>query len=445
MSASKKVALKDTEHKSLSGARAKGPSSPHQLLEISVVLKHRQPLPRVNSLGRLLSHTEFAIQYGADPTSVDNIHQFARENRLQMLERGDEVLHRTVTLAGTTAAMEKAFSVELIEFEYEDGSYRGHTGPIQIPEEYSAFVCGVFGLDNRPVAEPHFRYRAPGRSPSSRPHEITYTGAQVAKLYGFPENATAPGQTIGFIELGGGYRPGDIAQYFQNLGLQPPLIKCISVDHGKNRPTSYLGPDGQVMLNIEVAGTVAPGVWIALCVAPNTARGFQDALSEAVHDQLNKPSVISIGWGSAESNWTKQSMQNFTEVCQEAALLGITLTAASGSNGSSDGLNDGKNHVDFPASCPYVLACGGTRLTSANGAIVSEAAWDDGPQSGQTGGGYSQVFTRPDWQATDVAREGRGVPDVAGSCDPGTGYKVLVDGEEMIAGEPAQLLPCGRA
>jgi kumamolisin len=312
-----------------------------------------------------------------------------------VLENGDELRRRTVTLAGTASAMEKAFSVDLNEYQHDEGSYRGHTGPIQMPEEYASFVSGVFGLDNRPVANPQFRYRGASRAFGVRASNLSYPPAQVAKLYAFPADANGAGQTIGLTELGGGYRPADIAQYFQAMGLPAPTVKTISVDHGNNRPTTAQSADGEVMLDIEVAGAVAPGVNIAVYFAPNTARGFQDALSTAIHDQLNKPSAISISWGGPESTWTTQSMDNFNQMAQEAGLLGITVTVAAGDSGSSDSVNDGKNHVDFPASCPCVLACGGTQAVSAKGVITSETVWNDGAQGGATGGGYSTVFARP--------------------------------------------------
>jgi len=441
MSNSKKIPLKGTEHASLPGARAISPSDPHQLMEVSIVLKHRQALPTAATDGRYINHVEFAHSYGADPKQVDMIRQFARDNKLQMLERGDEVLRRTITLAGTVAEMEKAFGVELTEFEHENGSYRGHLGAINMPEEYASFVTGVFGLDNRAVAKPHFRTRSSNRAFGARATNTSYNPGQVAQLYGFPAGATGAGQTIGLIELGGGYRPSDIAEYFQNLGNKAPSMKSISVNHAHNRPSTAQSADGEVMLDIEIAGSVAPGVKICVYFAPNTAQGFQNALSTAIHDQLNKPSVLSISWGSSESNWTVQSMTNFDQVAQEAGLLGITVTAACGDNGSSDGVTDGMNHVDFPASCPHVLAAGGTRLVSTNGAIVTETVWNDGAQGGATGGGYSAQFARPDYQAADNPQTGRGVPDVAGDADPDTGYNILVDGQQMVIGGTSAVAP----
>jgi kumamolisin len=441
MSNSRTIPLQGTEHILLPGARAIGPTDPHQLIEVSLILKHRQELPAPENETGQISHTTFARTYGATSEQVDKIRQFASEYHLQMLERGDETLRRTITLAGTAAAMEKAFGVELMEYEHQDGSYRGHTGAIHMPEQYASLVSGVFGLDNRQVAKPHFRYRAATRTFGARTSNTSYNPPQVASLYGFPAGATGTGQTIGLIELGGGYRPADIGDYFRGLGLPTPAVKSVSVDHATNRPTNAQSADGEVMLDIEVAAAVAPGVKVVVYFAPNTARGFQDALSTAIHDELNKPSAVSISWGSAEIGWTAQSMQNFSQVAQEAGLLGITVTVAAGDNGSSDGVSDGKNHVDFPASCPYVLACGGTRLVSANGAVLSETVWNDGAQGGATGGGYSTVFPRPAWQASDVTQQYRGVPDLAGDADPDTGYNVLVDGQQMVVGGTSAVAP----
>ncbi|HUA98154.1 MAG TPA: S53 family peptidase [Terracidiphilus sp.] len=437
---SKKIPLKGSEHVALPGVRAIGPSDPHQLIEISVVLKNRKPVQMPEN-GHILSHNEFARTYGADPAHIDKIRQFARDNNLQMLERGDETHRRTVVLAGTAAAMEKAFGIELTEFEHEHGSHRGYTGSIQLPEDLAAIVTGIFGFDDRPVAHPHFRYRNVNRAFGARLSNTSYNPNQVASLYGFPQDATGTGQTIGLVELGGGYRPADIREYFQALGLPVPAVKTVSVDHGRNRPSTPQSADGEVMLDIEVAAAAAPGVSLTVYFAPNTARGFQDALSTAIHDQLNKPSVVSISWGGPESTWSTQSMTNFDQVAQEAAMLGVTITVAAGDNGSSDGVSDGRNHVDFPASSPHVLAAGGTRLVSVNGAIQTETVWNDGAQGGATGGGYSTTFTRPAWQSSDDTQTGRGVPDVAGDADPETGYNVLVDGQQIVVGGTSAVAP----
>ncbi len=207
--------------------------------------------------------------------------------------------------------------------------------------------------------------------------------------------------------------------------------------------------DGEVVLDIEVAGGVAPGARIAAYFAGNTDQDFLHAINAAIHDTERKPSVISISWGGPESEWTPQALTAFNDAFHDAALLGISVCAAAGDSGSSDGESDGGDHVDFPASSPWVLACGGTRLTIRDGKIQSETVWNDGTNNGATGGGVSVHFAQPSYQTGiqmpkpkgSTQASGRGVPDVAGVADPETGYLVLVDGEEGVVGGTSAVAP----
>jgi kumamolisin len=228
-------------------------------------------------------------------------------------------------------------------------------------------------------------------------------------------------------------------------------VKAVSVDHAANKPVGNPdSADGEVMLDIEVAGAVAPGAKIVVYFAPNTDAGFLNAITTAAHDTKNKPSVISISWGGPEASWTPQSLAAFDSAFQAAAVLGVTVLAASGDDGASDGLNDGAKHVDFPASSPHATACGGTRLTAANGSISGEQVWNDGAGGGAGGGGVSVAFEAPSWQqglkatpkggaASALAK--RGVPDVAGDADPQSGYEIRVDGQTSVIGGTSAVAP----
>jgi kumamolisin len=453
MSNTNRVKLSGSERAPIHGATINGAIDPHELVEISVVLKHRQPLTTSPHLSgnvaehaeqpvKHLSRSEFADQHGANPSDIELIKKFAREHNLQVLERGNEVSRRILTVVGTVGAMESAFSVELREYEHPEGTYRGRVGAIEVPAEIEGCVQGIFGLDDRPVALPYLHLRRDRGAFGARSTSVSYSPEAVAEAYAFPAGSgAATGQTIGIIELGGGYRPADLKTYFKSLKLTNPKIKTVSVDHGKNRPTTANSADGEVMLDIEVAAAVAQGAHIVVYFTPNTDKGFMDALSTAIHDQLNNPSVISISWGGPESSWTTAAMTAMDQIAAEAALLGVTITVASGDNGSSDGATDGKNHVDFPASSPHVLACGGTNLQATGTKIHSETVWNDGSQGGASGGGISTQFARPSWQSAVVTQSFRGVPDVAGDADPESGYNVRVDGQDMVVGGTSAVAP----
>ena len=288
----------------------------------------------------------------------------------------------------------------------------------------SDVVEGVFGLDNRPQAKPHFR-RRPDKTAirAAAAQDLSYTPIQVASLYSFPTNVNGSGECIALIELGGGFDPNDLSTYWSQLNLsQTPKVSAVSVGNGSNSPTGDAsGPDGEVMLDIEVCGSIAPGSNIVVYFAENTDAGFLNAITTAVHDSANNPSVVSISWGGPESSWTQQAMTSMDEAFQSAAAMGVTVCAASGDDGSTDGVTDGLNHVDFPASSPNVLACGGTRLVVSGGSISSETVWNELANSeGATGGGISDVFPLPSYQnnasvspsANPKKNAGRGVPNV---------------------------------
>lgn len=273
---------------------------------------------------------------------------------------------------------------------------------------------------------------------------------QVARAYDFPSGVDGTGQTVGLIELGGGFVQSDLDTYFSSLGLTSPKVTAVSVDGGANTPAGDpSSADGEVMLDIEVVGAIAPGAAIAVYFAPNTDRGFLDAITTAIHDTVNKPSILSISWGGPESSYTQQSTQGFDAAFADAVTLGIAVLAAAGDNGSSDGSSDGVAHVDFPASSPQVTGCGGTTLTLAGTAIGSESVWNDGASGGATGGGISDVFALPAYQASAGVppsvnagnRVGRGVPDVAGDADPQTGYVTRVDGTNGVVGGTSAVAP----
>jgi len=205
-----------------------------------------------------------------------------------------------------------------------------------------------------------------------------------------------------------------------------------------------------VMLDIEVAGAVAPQAKIAVYFAPNTNQGFYDAISTAVHDTKNKPSVVSISWGGPESTWTEAALNEYNNLLEDAATLGVTVCAAAGDDGSTDGVTDGLQHADFPSSSPYALACGGTKLVASGGNISTETVWNETAlNEGATGGGISEHFAKPDYQSSAGVPNslnpghfvGRGLPDVAGNADPSTGYDVYVDGQASVIGGTSAVAP----
>ncbi|HEX3573603.1 MAG TPA: S53 family peptidase [Rhodopila sp.] len=454
--------LPGSERNPLPGATSVGKADPMERLEVSVLLRRNDATAMTEHVRQLaardgsttpLSRERFAERFGARKADMTAIRKFAEAHDLVVVQQ--HAARRTVILSGTVAQFNAAFRVDLQRFEHPRGSYRGRVGAIQLPDELRDSVEAVLGLDNRPTAAPHFRIRPPGGTAGRRqPHagpSTSFTPIQLASIYNFP-SGTGKGASVGIIELGGGERPADLKTYLAGLGIHSvPKLTTVSIDHGKNHPTGDPnGPDGEVMLDIEVVSAIAPEAVIVVYFAPNTDAGFLDAITTATHDTINKPSVISISWGGPESSWTQQAMTAFDSAFQAAAAMGITVCVASGDDGSTDGVADGADHVDFPASSAFALACGGTSLTASGTAISRESVWNDGAQGGAGGGGVSSVFALPAWQkglqaamtsGGHKALTMRGVPDVCGDADPQTGYNVRIDGKDTVIGGTSAVAP----
>ena len=448
---SRRVALEGSVKAPFKQGRYVGPVRKDEQLTVTVRLRRKSPLRSPDGMREppTLDYGAFRALHGADPADVARIEAFAHEHGLDVPRVS--LAQRAVDLAGTVEAMEKAFGVKLKRYVVRRQSFRIRSGQLTIPADLAAIVEGVFGLDDRPHVRPHFRMaKNPGGKFAPRAAAKAFTPLEVAALYAFPKGFDGNGQTIAILEFGGGYRVGDLNKYFGKLGVKPPNVVAASVGGAHNAPTGNPdSADGEVVLDIEIAGAVAPGARIVVYFAPNTDAGFINALYAAIHDNLRRPSIVSISWGSREKDSTLQSLKDYDAACIDAAALGITICAAAGDHGSSDtDPPDQRASVDFPASSPHVLACGGTHLEAKSRAIVLETVWNT-HDGWATGGGVSEIFKLPDYQkkagvpksANSGGKVGRGVPDVAGNGDSQTGYKILVDGASSVVGGTSAVAP----
>jgi kumamolisin len=451
MSASDRVEVPGSRRDLVPSHRRIGDVDLIQRIEVTVYLRPRAQTGWVDEQAGLQpaqrtrpGRDQWAERYGASPDDVEAVQRFAAASGLTVT--GVDRARRAIRIGGSVEAIAEAFEAQLQgRFDPGDGGpdYRGRSGPLTVPAELGDAVIGVFGIDDRPQSAPRLRIAGPTGAADA----VSYTPLQVAAAYAFPADVDGSGETVGIIELGGGFQTSDLSTYFGQLGLAAPTVTAVPVDTGSNNPGADQNADTEVMLDIEVVGAVANGAKIAVYFAPNTDQGFIDAVTTAVHDTTNSPSVISISWGGPEDSWTAQARTQMDQAFTDAGGLGITVTAAAGDNGSTDGSTDGKQHVDFPASAPHALGCGGTELRISGTAISSEVVWDTANE-GATGGGVSTEFALPSYQAdanvpdnVDTGKPGRGVPDVAGNADPDTGYQVLVDGSEQTIGGTSAVAP----
>jgi kumamolisin len=450
----KLVPLTGTEHPHNSHLKEVGKADPDEIISVTLHLRSRNHTK--DFLGRELSalvagrrkpmtRDEWEEKYGADPADIKHIETVAGEHGLTA--GASHLGSRTMTLMGTSARISAFFGVKRMKYNSPAGKFSGHVGSVHVPAVIAQMVEDVVGLDNRRQAhqelEPQWII-----VPSAALTPSGFLPTEIATVYNFPKQFTGKGVTVGVIELGGGYDLNDIQKYCTFMKTSMPNIVAVSADGTTNSPQGDTKDyDGEVVGDLETIIGAAPDATVAVYFSKNTNQGFLDCVNYAVHDKQHQPSILSVSWGSPESAFAPRTLQTFNSVLQQAALLGITVCCASGDQGSSAGV-DGGQHVSFPASSPYALACGGTRLVVSNkNTIVSETVWNN--KQGASGGGFSEVFPIPDWQASsDAARQakgfkktGRGVPDVASVGDPLTGYLILVNGKYVVGAGTSAAAP----
>jgi kumamolisin len=448
------VVLQGSERAPAPGLTAARPADPAERIEVTVVLRRKAPLPEQPTAAPLGSAV-LAARHGASDADLELATTTFTRLGAEVVEA--DAASRRLRLAGTVEQLSRIFgtSLESVESAGPHGHavhHRHRTGSLRIPASLDGVVTAVLGLDDRPQARAQFRAIPRAAAGTS------YSPPDLGKIYSFPAATDGTGQTVAILELGGGFGQADLDAYFSGLGLATPAITAIGVDGASNQPgQDPQGADGEVLLDVEVVGALAPKATVNVYFAPNTDAGFLDALAQASHASP-APCAISISWGQSEDAWTAQARNAFDQALADAAALGVTVTAAAGDRGSTDGVGDGKDHADFPASSPHALACGGTRLDAdpSAGTITSETVWNDSPTTSATGGGYSDVFPTPAWQSSLPAHaahhkpkpnptpppvRGRGVPDVSAVADPQTGYRVRVDGTDMVIGGTSAVAP----
>jgi kumamolisin len=350
---------------------------------------------------------------------------------------------------------------------------------LQVPDQLAQIVQGVFGIDDRKEARMHMwapqmhmwaeqRQAYAARSQMNtaadansgsldQPH--SYTVEEVADKYNFPVvQDKGRGQTIAILSLGGRLNYEEFAQYFTDRNIEVPEVFEVPVDCelpplGKQQEDE----DVEVALDAHIIAALVPCARIVIYYVDNTSQGFINGLARAIYNESFPASIISISWGSYEESWTGQAIDAIEDLLKDAKALNITVCCASGDLGAWDGDPEGEFHVDYPASSPYVLSCGGTTLRPEQEEpdqreVVwseQEVVWDKRDEREKylaSGGGESTCFDKPEWQSrrndgglADLRK--RGVPDVAGFADPRNGFTISVSGVEIRVGGTSAAAP----
>jgi kumamolisin len=428
-----------------SSVREIGTVDPEDIVRVTIVLRRAPQSPSdadTAPSGNARRGPNGALARSASVDDIRAVSSFVKAAGLTVVST--DAARRTIDVTGPAQSTANAFGVELARYTDGQNTYRSYIGELSIPSHLSGTIVAVLGLQDRKVAQPRLCAVSKGIHPRS--DGGPYSPVGLAAAYEFPDGS-GERQCVGIVELGGGYLDSDTTLFCQKLGISAPKPTVVLIDGATNDPGVDAIADAEVALDLQVTIGIAPLTKIVVYFAPNTEAGFLNAITSAIHDSANSPSVISISWGAAEGWWTPQVLTAYDQAFEDATILGVNVFCSSGDTGSNDSGPDGNNYVDFPASSPHVTGCGGTQLVTSENKIVSEVAWNDA--TGATGGGVSAHFTAtPSWQegfvpvsANTGGGSGRGVPDVAGDASGLTGYQCVLDGQWVTMGGTSAVAP----
>jgi kumamolisin len=444
--------LKGSEHPHPHEHKKLHPTDGGEQLTVTMLLRRKpghaklKPGAMVADRGTRPSREEFAAARGAEPSELKAVTDFAKKADLEVVET--DPARRSVVVRGSAAAINKAFNIQLNDYQYERGTYRSHDGEVNLPSSIADYVDAVVGLTNRKVPARHFSTASAARKRAllDPPNTQPLTPAQVAALYNFPPGDGA-GQTIGLYEMEtedgpAGYAASDIAATMAALGNLPvPTIVDVPIDGTGNSGNS----DGETGLDITVAGAIAPKATIAVYFAGAETQNMIHALQTMIHPSGTEPvpSIISIsyGWGSDDlgtPSFSDSEWAQFTQLFEDAATNKITVFVSSGDKGAFVE-SQTQAQVSYPGSEVWVTSCGGSSIGNVNGSSFDEWVWNDigaaGP--GATGGGVSARFDTPSYQAAarvpvrnGTGKAGRGVPDISGNASENSGYLQVINASQ---------------
>ena len=417
-------------------ARQVGDLAPNATLALTLHFRRRSPAPPPGSkkdltrFGRRM--TRLALQLQRARTHARAAARIAGFLRTQGVTVGAiDLTSRRMAIEAPTRVLTALFHANVKIYTDGEHTFRARTGTLRVPRHIAPWTRAIVGFDQRPLpARPAVAGDDAANALSPR---------QIAALYGVPLDRDVSRQCVGVIALGGGYRAEDLAAAFAPTGLSPPKVTEVSVDGTTNQFGADDRADRELALDLQVVATLLPGAHVVVYFAAGNQQGLADALDKAVHDSVNNPQVISLSWGVAEVRWTAPRREVVNAALCDAARLRVAVVVAAGDSLATGAETDGKAHVWFPASSPYVLSCGGTAIQLSAGAISLETVWNVGTVG--TGGGVSDFFPIAAFQAkaavplsVNDGHSGRGVPDVAALAAVSPGYRIIVGDSALALG-----------
>lgn len=388
--------------------------------------------------GKFLTSEEFMEKFAPTQKDYDKVIAYAKGLGLTVIRKH---ANRTIlNVTGPRKNIEKGFNLRILQYKLENGRefYAPNDNP-EVPVSIAKIVNGIVGLDNLATWRSYKHLKQDSETVSKDTAHSFPSGpgggfapSDLLVAYNLAGvSANGAGQIVALFELAS-YQASDINTYTNQFGLPSAKLKNILVDGG-----SGAGINAEVTLDIELVLALAPQSQIYIYEGPNTDQGVLDTYNRIATDNIAKQ--VSSSWGLGEDLVTPKFLQAEYAIFLQMAAHGQSIYVAAGDSGAYDNYPNRTLMVDDPASQPYVVGVGGTKLQvdAQTGSYQSETVWNDGLGNGAGGGGVSKRWPIPSWQAnipTVYSKTNRNVPDVSLNSDPNTGYSIYHNGQWEIFG-----------
>ncbi len=425
-------------------------------LESWIAAQHDPASPQFQ---RWLDPAGFEAQAGNSENDVARIVEWLTSHRFSIDEI--PVGRRSIVFSGNAAQVEAAFHTQIRTYRVANQLHHANSSDPQIPEALASVVAGVVSMHDFRRTPMHSNIQAAPQYTSGGTHYLA--PADFAAIYDvaplYSSGITGSGQTIAIVGRTN-IRVADVTAFRAQFGL--PVNNPTVIVNGTDPGVVSTDEESEADLDVEWSGAVAQMASVKFVVSASTNTTDGVDLSAQYIVSNNTAPVLSVSFGSCESQMGSADRAFYNNLWQQAAAQGITAFISSGDSGAagcdspSETTATGGQAVNGLCSSPYSVCVGGTEFNeagnnrlywsatnNASGAsalsYIPEVAWNESASNGgsnlwATGGGASAYYSKPSWQSGPgvPADSRRDVPDVALTTAGHDGYLVDVLGSYYI-------------
>jgi xanthomonalisin len=392
-----------------------------------------------------LSHAEFMTRHAPTDEQVRQVVDYLTQQGFTNIEVAEN--HLLVTADGSAAAIKNAFKAELHKYSVNGRIAHANVTDAEVPASLAGTVNAVLGLQNVHMA--HVTAKRLTTPQFTTNSVVAVNPTLFPSIYSASSLPSATNATIGIITAGKMTQTiTDLKQFASNAGYPVPPVTTVQVG------TAGSSTSGTDEWNMDSQSSLAAAGGTIKSMLLYTATDLSDSALTADYNKVvsdNKAKVINVSLGECENDAKSSGIEaSNDQIFQSAVAQGQTFSVSSGDSGSYE-CGGSTSYQSYPAVSPYVMAIGGTTLSTSGGTWVSETAWSctsasNCPQSasGGTGGGVSATEAAPSYQINSGVLAGstkRGVPDVSFDASPNSGALVLINGSNAQIGGTSLAAP----